>query len=1115
MKLAITLNGVGKTFALFLIVFFITIFSYSQNNRTTNSLPASTLTDFNVGAAVIDMGISPQTENNGLRPYGLVYELVNNLNIPVYWVIKDGKSFTDPNNKQDDTDLLVNGTTTRLGGTSTGIKELKAGPFVIPAEFIDDAYAKIEEWQFNNPGLTVYWNLEAINNAPVRGIITTFPNTVIYPVGGDINDTDETDIEIGFYNRAGIEESSGIFRKGAPEDITTCDQFYVLSHHTDPEELWDQNDVNILYDFVQGGGNVWMGCHDVSISESLTTSGKPHPSLNFLSTTGLMPYEDTGDHAPIYEFVGPVHSNTFDNDEVLYDSSTASDDIMQFIGEIHPSLNGNSEHIYLPRLTGNWRATTQIGFYDPTQIDVVNGNSNGRAAVIAYGPAYGDPTYGNILYNASHISKDNSGGDKEDWVGEGRLFGNFLIQSALETAPEISIPDFPNPPMIVCSGDQLDLLAVIDSAPTGVQTYLWESEVLSGPGTNVTFTPDNTSLATTINVPNVTDTTVYKITFTLTVTPGGCSNPVTAKYITTMTVAPPECSVHIDGCPSDIEVCYDGDGGTPVDWTPPTASYECCDDDINASFVVEFDLPESSGVCWNYSRVQRIGSNNLRLFQSGGGSEVSFTPPLQYFNNTNGTPVTMELIVPSGVFDWTLQVLDGANVINSQTITGISGSGDQTITIPNTVPNGAYKLKFLFDDNGTGINASNHIEVDRLYYNAILIDDCADGLNFVTTSTHNPGDEFPIGNTQVTYTATLTFSGNNGPGPIVETCTFNVEVIEVEAPVSSGDIAECAIDPIQTLNANDAITVNQGLSVVWYDAEINGNEIQNPILDSIGSETYWAEAVDTSNCSSVRTSVTLTLFAAPNVDAGDYGPLCDNVSPIILTGIPTNSNGTWNGTGVSDNGDGTASFDPTGLSGTITVTYSYSDNNNCSSSDTADIEINTSPTIDVQASNETVECDGSGNQQDLTDWLASSGGATASSSCGGITWSYSPDPAVISDLCGATGSVTVTFTATDSCGCISSDTTTATFTIEDTAPPTASDPDPITVECISDIPDPDINVVLDANDECGSTSVTHIGDVSDNDLCEPTITRTYRITDSCDLSTDVTQLIIVDLTIGP
>ncbi|KFC60691.1 hypothetical protein [Flavobacterium gilvum] len=50
------------------------------------------------GSFIINMGIVPQTLNNGLKPYGLVYALLN-IECPVYWVInsskaKDGTDFT-------------------------------------------------------------------------------------------------------------------------------------------------------------------------------------------------------------------------------------------------------------------------------------------------------------------------------------------------------------------------------------------------------------------------------------------------------------------------------------------------------------------------------------------------------------------------------------------------------------------------------------------------------------------------------------------------------------------------------------------------------------------------------------------------------------------------------------------------------------------------------------------------------------------------------------------------------------------------------------------------------------------------------------------------------------
>ncbi|MDT8347333.1 MAG: hypothetical protein RQ756_05990, partial [Flavobacteriaceae bacterium] len=89
------------------------------------------------------------------------------------------------------------------------------------------------------------------------------------------------------------------------------------------------------------------------------------------------------------------------------------------------------------------------------------------------------------------------------------------------------------------------------------------------------------------------------------------------------------------------------------------------------------------------------------------------------------------------------------------------------------------------------------------------------------------------------------------------------------------------------------------------------------------------------------------------------------------------------------------------------------------------------PVITAQAQNQTVQCDGQGNDTELQAWLSNNGGAVATDNCNNVTWSN--DFSALTDDCGATGSATVTFTATDDCG--NTSTTTATFTIEDTTDP--------------------------------------------------------------------------------
>ncbi|MFC0264599.1 DUF7507 domain-containing protein, partial [Fontibacter flavus] len=79
------------------------------------------------------------------------------------------------------------------------------------------------------------------------------------------------------------------------------------------------------------------------------------------------------------------------------------------------------------------------------------------------------------------------------------------------------------------------------------------------------------------------------------------------------------------------------------------------------------------------------------------------------------------------------------------------------------------------------------------------------------------------------------------------------------APTSRGDLEACATDPIQTLTA--LADVPAGFTIVWYDQAEGGSQVSAPTLNSIGTKTYYAEAVNsTTGCVSLeRTAVTLTI----------------------------------------------------------------------------------------------------------------------------------------------------------------------------------------------------------------------------------------------------------------
>ncbi|MCY1720553.1 T9SS type A sorting domain-containing protein [Prolixibacteraceae bacterium Z1-6] len=88
---------------------------------------------------------------------------------------------------------------------------------------------------------------------------------------------------------------------------------------------------------------------------------------------------------------------------------------------------------------------------------------------------------------------------------------------------------------------------------------------------------------------------------------------------------------------------------------------------------------------------------------------------------------------------------------------------------------------------------------------------------------------------------------------------ITVTPYEIPAAPIARNKEVCATDPVQTIIAEANAPDNT--SVVWYNSATDGNKIESPILDTIGTVTYYAESENnTSGCvSSNRTPVTLTI----------------------------------------------------------------------------------------------------------------------------------------------------------------------------------------------------------------------------------------------------------------
>ena len=247
------------------------------------------------------------------------------------------------------------------------------------------------------------------------------------------------------------------------------------------------------------------------------------------------------------------------------------------------------------------------------------------------------------------------------------------------------------------------------------------------------------------------------------------------------------------------------------------------------------------------------------------------------------------------------------------------------------------------------------------------------------------------------------------------------------------------------------------------EASVSGNNGElnfSPNFMTFGAEEYWI--VDSQNgCGSCNTIEEQYLNGQlDDIAIWNRALTAEEINNIYLNNSDTI---TWtnNSTGLSDD---------CGATGIETVIFTATDacGNETETIATFTIADNTDPTIDLVASDSTVECDGTSDPNEaFANWLINNGGAIASDGCSGLTWTN--DFTTLSDDCGNTGSALVTFTATDECGLFS--TTSATFIIEDTTAPVIECPSNITIVCDSIV---NFEGAI-AIEECGSVVVSQTG----------------------------------------
>ncbi len=412
---------------------FISIVSFS---------PDSEVDTFSIGSIIVDMGVMPQNFGNGLKPYGMVFDLIENYDIPVLWSIRNGKA-------TGGIDFSHNG------------NDYRYGPFIIPVEYRSAAVdAAIASWEAQ--GVVVDTAVSTFT-APIAESLTGFNNIVI--------DQENASIVTPYFANAGI--PSSYYTIGLPSTLNSCSDLFVLPH-ADPN--WA--DHGWLYDFnTKHNGYIWASCHAVSMLESLRDPSDPSIQLNFLSESGLQCYD-----AGSCNHINEVHPDQ-PTQPYIFEDIRADIPVRQFIGDFSESTENGSEEWFIPMDNTNWNPGTRIIM---ATSDVNSAGALGTKFLFGHG--FDNPDNGIVYYHAGH--RLNVESTASQTAGQ-RAFFNFLLISTRPRPGEFRMTA--NVSKCIDKGESVPVGAVINNADSPPYTYTWTTTL------NGTFDDPN-SLNTTFNL---------------------------------------------------------------------------------------------------------------------------------------------------------------------------------------------------------------------------------------------------------------------------------------------------------------------------------------------------------------------------------------------------------------------------------------------------------------------------------------------------------------------------------------------------------------------------------------------------------------------------------------
>ncbi len=253
-------------------------------------------------------------------------------------------------------------------------------------------------------------------------------------------------------------------------------------------------------------------------------------------------------------------------------------------------------------------------------------------------------------------------------------------------------------------------------------------------------------------------------------------------------------------------------------------------------------------------------------------------------------------------------------------------------------------------------------------------------------------------------TVTLTLKANDpdGNGPCTDVSDALVLTISALPNFTINGLNQICRGEVINLTATGT-----GTTYTWSPSTGLNTNTGSSVNASPTNTTTYTVTASTAGCTSTE-QFTLTVNPSPTATINPVQPICQNTTPVTLTGTPAGGTFYFNGNPITQ-------FDPN-TAGTFVVSYEVTNANNCTGTASISIIVNNCNCLMPATSNaganqtkckgEIVNLSGSVSSNSLPVWSTSGTGIFGSATTANTN--YTPSIADINN-----GSVTLTLTATD------------------------------------------------------------------------------------------------------